>query len=172
MYRARILFYKSILPILIFVNDKFVPKRFAGYNVGFVNFVKRKYINDIPLVCHEVFHSVQFWKNPIKYMLGRWLKYIPFLPKKIKDWSKQKTLEFETEAYAVQVLMNIRLNWIDNTNVSKLIQLFANFVKNNYIIPDDVNVNEIYNMIKNYMRMLETTDEFNYLLVMLFRKLL
>jgi len=118
-------FVKNPLSI-IFWTDCCIPQRFGGYNVGPINFIRPKWKNEPALKAHELMHTKQFWKNPIKYCLGRWVKYFTFLPKRWIEWSQEKTFEFECEGYAIQLSyapQGYEMTWLDT---------FANWVITKY----------------------------------------
>jgi len=123
--------YKKIFPIIVIFTDDFIPKRFSGYNIGFINFIRPDYSHDDCLIQHEIRHSKQFWNNPIKYILGRWLKYFKFLPRCITKWSERKTFEFECEAYGEQ-LACIRRKFTSDEQVNKYLEIFASYVVTKY----------------------------------------
>jgi len=152
-------FFKKILPILVFFIDCCIPKRFSGYNVGFINFVRPKYKSDVGLVKHEMFHSVQFWKNPATYCLGRWLKYLAFLPKRIVSWSKQKTFQFECEAYGYQLFIYKKLNLVSQKELFDLMHLFARFVHEKYNIGDQYSTQDAFLAIRSYYLKFDMKDE-------------
>ena len=77
-------------------------------------------------------HSKQFWKNPIVYCLGRWLKYFKFLPKKWRIWSEIKTFEFECEAYAKQLKFYVDRGLIKKSELQDLMNRFALWVTTKY----------------------------------------
>ena len=131
------IFYKKFLPIFVIFTDKFIPERFGGYNIGPINFVRKKYKNDSCLIEHEIFHSKQFWNNPIKYILGRWLKYFAFLPHTIIRWSETKTFEYECEAYAYQLKCIIESQKIHlyDAIFYRYLYRFAKFVSTKYNLP-------------------------------------
>lgn len=99
----KISFVYKVLPVITIYTNKFIPERFSGYSVGFINFIRPNYFQDKGMYEHEKRHSQQFYRNPIEYCLGRWLKYFKFLPERVINWSKEKTFEYECEAYAVQL---------------------------------------------------------------------
>jgi hypothetical protein len=124
-------FYK-IFPVIFIYTNCCIPERFAGYNVGFINFIRPEYKEMKCLINHEFRHSKQFYQNPIKYCLGRWLKYFKFLPKSIIKWSEQKTAEFECEAYAEQIVCLLNLN--SYYDIHSLVEEFTDFVYTKYNI--------------------------------------
>jgi hypothetical protein len=122
------------LPVLLIVTNLFIPERFSGYNIGPLILVRPNVFNqDKCLTYHELIHSYQFYRNPITYCLGRWLKYFRFiLPRKIVIWSERKTAEFECEAYANQIKCYKKEGYI--TNPQYFIDEFSMFVYKKYNI--------------------------------------
>ena len=152
-------FFKKILPIIVVFTNCCIPKRFSGYNVGFINFIRPEYKNDIGLVKHEMLHSVQFWRNPATYCLGRWLKYFKFLPKKILIWSKKKTFDFECEAYGYQLFIYKKFNLINQRDLYKLMDIFAKFVHEKYHIGDMYSKQDAYLTIRSYFLRFDKQDK-------------
>jgi len=68
--------------MVVFYTNRFIPKRFAGYTVGFVILIRPTYRDDLGLLEHEMFHVYQF-------ISPRW-------------WFKSK-LEWEVAAYKEQL---------------------------------------------------------------------
>jgi len=147
--------YKKILPIVVFFTDCCIPKRFGGYNVGPVNFIKPQYRNDLGLIYHEIFHSKQFWKNPVKYCLGRWLKYFKFLPEKWISWSYKKTFEFETEAYGFQLAFYVKHKFINTNETTELLEKFATWVVTKYNIEGYSKQDALLAIRSHYLRFLQ-----------------
>jgi hypothetical protein len=123
----RIQFFRKPPAIVIWTN-KLIPSRFGGYNLGFINLIRPSSKNDKGLLYHELTHTKQFWRNPIVYCLGRWLKFFKFLPERIRNWSKRKTFEFECESYAVQ-LKTYQQEWnLDEEAFDHLLYQLASYL--------------------------------------------
>ena len=121
-------------PIINVYTNCCVPKRFSGFNVGFINFIRPNVINDKGLINHEITHAKQFWKNPIKYCLGRWLKYFKFLPEEWRFWSNKMTTLYEAEGYAVQICTYLKEGLISKKDVEQLVDTFTEYIYTKYNI--------------------------------------
>jgi len=93
------------------------PDRKIGITYYFLVEIEEKYKNYIPVYAHELVHVVQFWRNPIKHI---WYKDIKF--------NKFYELDIESEAYALQILVDFDfdLNLISNS----VIESVAKNIKN------------------------------------------
>lgn len=93
---------------MIIYTDRLIPKRFAGYTIGPIIFIRPSHKDDIGLIEHEKIHVKQFWSHfPIFGLLYRISKY---------------RLKFEAQAYAKQ----LKYYTVDKTNI------FADFLVKNY----------------------------------------
>jgi len=144
------IFLKRHLPVLNIYTNLFIPKRFGGYNIGFINLIKPAYKNDIGLVKHEIHHSYQFYQNPIKYTLGRWVKYFKFLPKKWIQWSQDQTYEYELDAYAYQLYIYKKYKVINEDEIKIFLVRFSNYIINYYDVGNK-SFSDTYNkLLKRY----------------------
>lgn len=94
---------------LVFYTDLFIPKRFAGYTVGFIILIRPAYKDDVGLLAHESTHVKQFWRS---FGLFGFLYGV----------SKKYRLKYEAEAYRVQ------LTYCSEDKIN----LFAKFLVDNY----------------------------------------
>ena len=103
----------KILPAFVFINDKFVPKRFGALTIGIFIFLKKKHENNEALIQHELEHVKQFYKtfgmNTICYLVN-----------------KKKRIEYEASAYAVQLF------YTSKKYFQEKLELFSNYLATKY----------------------------------------
>lgn len=78
---------------MVFYTNKIIPKRFAGYFIGPLIFIRPEYKNDVGLLEHEKTHVRQWYARPV------------LMPVRYK-YSKKWRLRYEVEAYKVQLQYN------------------------------------------------------------------
>jgi len=154
--------FKSIpikFPVFIIHTDRFIPKRYSGYNVaGFIILIRNKSKNDIPLLKHELTHSKQFFKNPILYSISMLINiisgtvYFSFFDKFL-----QKAYECELEAYANQLLEISKISIYD---FSFYLGYFSYFIVENYNFSKYLKLTEeevTYSLYKEYTKKREVS---------------
>lgn len=75
---------------LLFITDRFIPKRFDGFNLGPIILIRPGFKNDRGLLEHELVHVRQFYRTFGLFGL-------------LHLFSPKHRLEYELEAYCVSV---------------------------------------------------------------------